>query len=953
MAMMDTISVDMDHDELDIMAIPIQTAPILPSPSPITTSITVSTSHEVRRSSRDKSTRVLEHTQPKQRKRKRSMNMKGLETKKLKMDEKKANTQIAHGQKSERDLRRNLWLLRHRAIFQCLAPNSTRFFDNIQDNGQEALSYTPFHELEEQPKLINNSTGMMKDYQLYGLSYLVYMYKNGMNCILGDEMGLGKTLQTLSLFAYIAETQKGLVDPHLVICPLSVLSSWESEAARWLPSMKTVRFHGSESERKRLRTTLKNAKYDILVTTYEVYMREDSWFKSRRWTYVVLDEGHKIKNAGTQVSQSVQYLGAMYRLVLTGTPVQNNLVELWGLVHFLFPYIFTPETERRFLESFDMTRGTYASDFLNAAEQLLSVIMLRRTKANVDIDVPPRVEQTVFIPLTEMQRYWTYQILTGLDKVNLENIFNPAIEFQEAAANEGRQEAMKLLEIQMNNQKGNAQYNKLMSLLMKLRQICDHPYIVRGVEPDPYHIGEHVVAASSKLITIDKILADVLPKGEKVLIFSQWSKMLDMLEDMMHLRSIEYARLDGTTSRPRRTLDIKLFQHEKSTIQVYLISTRAGGLGINLTKASTVIMADSDWNPQNDLQAIARAHRIGQTKTVHVYRLICGGSVEDQMLDRIRRKLFLSVKLMGSDSAASSEDAGIKSSELLDILRKGSSVLVGSSDNLDLQTFIDAPISTILETSKSREQARDAKLKNDMNETNVDEDSERLLRDAQEEEKRLLSGVAQVKCRFFDGKYFERKREGDIPEEWKQLDKRVRHNNLRMIDGLNYIVDGPIEVIRHPEPTPKKPKKTKEWEDYCLHCRDGGELYLCNFCPRVFHHQCRDLSKAEASKSIGTCSQHACCVCSRGTGDAGGLLFRCRTCPNAFCEDCLPEPFEPIGDILPEFSILHHGQQDSAYYIYCSECMAERDSNSAWWRGWQKELAKAEKGLAKLKLHVN
>ncbi|KAK7455882.1 hypothetical protein VKT23_010919 [Stygiomarasmius scandens] len=822
---------DVDHDELDIMNAPITAVPPLPSPSLIGTTITVSTASQVRRSSRDKqSTGILEAMQPNQKKRKGSETVKNTEAKKLKMDAKKANTQVAHGQKSERDAKRNQWLLRHRSTFQPLAPNSAKFFDNIRHDKHD---YTPFHELEEQPGLVNESAGMMKDYQLHGLSYLVYMYKNGMNCVLGDEMGLGKTLQTLSLFAYIAETQKGLVDPHLVICPLSVLSSWESEAARWLPSLKTVRFHGSESERQRLRIVLKNAEYDIVLTTYEAYTREHSWFKSRRWTYCVLDEGHKIKNAHTQISHSIQGLGAMYRLILTGTPIQNNLVELWGLVHFLYPFIFTPDTETKFLESFDVSKGTYASDFLSAAEKLLSVIMLRRTKATVNINVPPRVEQTVFIPMTEMQRYWTYRILTGLDQVNLESIFNPGMAFVEAAANEGRQEALKLLEHQMKSQKSNSEYSKLLNLLIKLRQICDHPYIVRGVEPEPYHIGEHIVAASSKLIAIDKILADVLPKGEKVLIFSQWTKMLDMLEDMMHLRSIKYARLDGSTKRPRRTLDIKLFQHENSTFQVYLISTKAGGLGINLTKASTVIMTDSDWNPQNDLQAIARAHRIGQTKTVHVYRLICGGSVEDQMLDRIRRKLFLSVKLMGSDNASSSEDSGLKSTELLDILRKGSSVLVGSGSdsNFDLQTFIDAPIASILENSRTREEARDAKMKNDMNEK--DGGNEKLIRDAQEEEQRLLSGVAQVRCRFFDGKYFERKKQGDIPEEWKQLEKRVRNNNLKTIEGMNYIVDGPIEIIRQPEPTPKKPKKPKmESEDFCLHCRDGGELYLCNFCPR-------------------------------------------------------------------------------------------------------------------------
>lgn len=209
-------------------------------------------------------------------------------------------------------------------------------------------------------------------------------------------------------------------------------------------------------------------------------------------------------------------------------------------------------------------------------------------------------------------------MLTRMDTLELKEIF--VTDLEHGPMVEGRREIMSHITTQMKRTATAeaSRWKKLMNLLIQLRKVCDHPYLLEDASPSPYVIGEHIVASSSKLVVIDKILSDVLPKGERVLIFSQWTRMLDVLEDFMELRSIPYGRLDGSTNRPRRTLSIKLFQQDKSPFQVFLISTKAGGLGINLTRASTVIMCDSDWNPQNDLQAIARAHRIGQTKTVKV-----------------------------------------------------------------------------------------------------------------------------------------------------------------------------------------------------------------------------------------------------------------------------------------------------------------------------------------------
>ncbi|KIK50982.1 hypothetical protein GYMLUDRAFT_208922 [Collybiopsis luxurians FD-317 M1] len=874
-----------------------------------------------------------------------------------KSEDKKANTAAHSSRKVNRDARRTAWLLKHRHLFEPLLPSSGNFFTSLKADAQ-ARSFAPLREIE-QPKLV---MGQMKDYQITGLSFLAHMFNNGMNAILGDEMGLGKTLQTLSLFAYIAEKNPGdRLDPHLIICPLSVLSSWEAEAARWLPSMTTVRFHGSENERNRLHNTLRESHFDILITTYESYALDDSWFKSRHWTYCVLDEGHKIKNSETIVAQKLQGLNAIYRLILTGTPIQNNLTELWSLLHYLYPFIFTPKTAQLFRSSFDLTKGSYSLPFLTAAQKLLQVVMIRRTKANVAFDVPPRVEQTIFIPLTEMQRFWYMRMITRMDSVDFREIFDEKVKLEDGSVQSGRNELLSLLEEEEKDaEKGKNvnQWKKLMNLLLQLRRICDHPYTLKQVEPDPYYLGEHVVTASSKLIAIDKILADILPKGEKVLIFSQWTSMLDVLEDMMSLRNIKYARLDGSTPRPRRALDIKLFQHEKSVIQVYLIATKAGGLGINLTKATTVIMADSDWNPQNDIQAIARAHRIGQTKTVKVYRLICAGSVEDQMLDRLRRKLFLSLKIMGSDNPDStSNSTGMSSSALLDILRKGSSALL-PGDDMDLEKFIRAPIQEILEMSKAREDARDEKIAQSLEvRDDADGHAQQLLANAEEEERRLLSGVAQVSCRLFEGRMLERsgdKSNAQIAEEWTNMKKRVsKGKETIVIGGMTFIVD--------PDPDTEMDKAggkdadkltlsaagTKKVkmgsEEWCHVCEDGGELYLCARCPRVFHASCRGLTRGQAQNASSVfCSQHTCCDCSRGAGDAGGMLFRCRTCYRAFCEDCLPEPFDPIGESIPEFTLLNYRETPSAYFINCAHCLEKAEADSHWKAEWDKTFRHAE-----------
>ena len=389
----------------------------------------------------------------------------------------------------------------------------------------------------------------MKPYQLKGLSFLVYLQKNGLSGILGDEMGLGKTLQTISLIQYLKEKRTevermGLARPSLVICPLSVLSSWMAETRRWAPGLNVLRFHGPARERTRMKSialgelpTLsahtkkrkrgaigdddeKSTGVDLILTTYQTFQAEQGWFKRAFvWKYAILDEGHKIKNEQSLVSSALQGLSAEYRLILTGTPLQNNMSELWALLHWfvtrivrgeqladldrLYPEVFTDRTSDMFKNSFDLTRGKVNTKVMDDARHLLEIIMLRRMKVSpgVDLNLPPKKEILLFVPLTPMQRFWYTRFLTGADKGLLEDIFANSKEKEaetirqeaeekswerngieelekmesEGAGGEDWEESKRIMREALKNESKNdakkSAWRKLMNLLMQLRKV--------------------------------------------------------------------------------------------------------------------------------------------------------------------------------------------------------------------------------------------------------------------------------------------------------------------------------------------------------------------------------------------------------------------------------------------------------------------------------------------------
>ena len=887
--------------------------------------------------------------------------------------------------------KRNAFLLANKEHFLPLLPE-TSYIDKLQrledmdsKEDPEVASYT---HITSQPTGIQAT---LKPYQLEGLSFLVYMHKNGMSAILGDEMGLGKTLQTLSLFQYLKQNEptKGENRPYLVICPLSVLSSWMSESKKWVPYLRVVRFHGPKVEREKLkddcRVAGKASKIDVIVTTYETFLAEQGWFKRAFvWRYCVLDEGHKIKNNKSDVAHSLQGLTAEYRVLLTGTPLQNNLAEMWALLHWLYPDVFTADTADNFNRAFDLTKGKVSPTFMDDARRLLELVMLRRMKNSpgVDLGLPPKEEVLLYVPLTPMQRFWYTRFLTKADGMMLDELFKGAKAKEVTALKEEAEEDKKqlgLLEkaaeemsdpnasnddvwaeskeimeqaIQSEQADINSnQWRKLMNLILQLRKICSHPYILPHAAPEPYYLGDHVKTASGKFIVLDKLVEKlVMKQGKKILIFAGLTKCLDLCEDLLTLKggnafsnaAFRYLRLDGSTARAKRNLGIRLFNDSDSEFKVMLISTRAGGLGINLASASDVVFMDEDWNPQITIQAEARAHRIGQTQKVTVYKLCTQGTVEEQMMGRIRKKLYLSAKITesmrnihstaaqgkkrkrGPSTDALEEEAPqLDATSLKSLIRRGAQTL--SKPEVNVTEMLDWNWETMLEMCKDK--PINAKVVNEVEDT--DEES-------------WLNSLEKVECAVFEGKKHQKVAEKAAvnASELSRSDRRIGKNTTVMVDGFainkESLTCGDWEAVptmagkdpRLAEPVREK-KAAINSQDVCQHCWDGGEVVTCRSCPRSYHLKCLD--KPFKHKAVGAhffCPQHECVDCQAKTAEAGGLMYRCRWCERGYCEDCLDwEAVKLIGATIPEYEMLGFEGQDNAWYIECPTCIRSCEAN--------------------------
>ncbi|KAI0693670.1 SNF2 family N-terminal domain-containing protein [Cytidiella melzeri] len=503
--------------------------------------------------------------------------------------------------------------------------------DTEEDKGKLDY-YAVAHRIREkivaQPKLLIGGT--LKEYQLKGLQWMVSLYNNKLNGILADEMGLGKTIQTISLITFLIESKKQR-GPYLVIVPLSTMTNWSGEFAKWAPGVKMISYKGNPAQRRALQNEIRMGQFQVLLTTYEYIIKDRPILCRLRWVHMIIDEGHRMKNTQSKLVQTLTtYYHSRYRLILTGTPLQNNLPELWALLNFVLPKIFN--SVKSFDEWFNTpfaNSGTGDKIELNEEEALLIIrrlhkvlrpFLLRRLKKDVESELPDKVEKVIKVRMSALQS----QLYKQMKKFKM---------IADGKDSKGKPGGVK----------------GLSNELMQLRKICQHPFLFESVEdnvnPGGY-INESLIRASGKIELLNRILPKFFAHDHRVLIFFQMTKVMDIMEDFLKMMNWKYLRLDGGTKTEDRAGHVAMFNAKDSEYKVFILSTRAGGLGLNLQTADTVIIFDSDWNPHADLQAQDRAHRIGQTKVVRILRFITEKSVEEAMFARARYKLDIDDKVI-------------------------------------------------------------------------------------------------------------------------------------------------------------------------------------------------------------------------------------------------------------------------------------------------------------------
>jgi SWI/SNF-related matrix-associated actin-dependent regulator of chromatin subfamily A member 2/4 len=472
------------------------------------------------------------------------------------------------------------------------------------------LAHSSTEEITEQPRLLHPPKGAkLREYQIVGLQWMISLYNNHLNGILADEMGLGKTVQVMALIAYLME-KKANFGLHLIIVPNAVMVNWKSELTQWLPDARCVYYVGSKDERGRKYVQeVQPLQFNILVTTYEYIMRDRARLSKVDWQYIIIDEAQRMKDRESKLAKDLDKFNSVRRLLLSGTPLQNELQELWSLLNLLLPDVF--DDAKIFSEWFGGQDSKGNSDHwldtekrvvvVHRLHQILEPFMLRRQVEDVESKLPEKTTYSLHCPMSAHQST-TYSWVKATGTLRLDP-YSPY------------------------SRRG-LKWASLQNKCMELRKVCNHQML--SYTPPDWAVGEKIIRQCGKLVILDRMLVKLKATGHKVLLFSTMTRLLDILEEYLKWRKLpeklgggtmKYLRIDGSTQLDDRESAIRNFNDPNSDAFIFLLSIRAAGRGLNLQTSDTVIIYDPDPNPKNEEQAIARSHRIGQTREVKVFHL--------------------------------------------------------------------------------------------------------------------------------------------------------------------------------------------------------------------------------------------------------------------------------------------------------------------------------------------